>query len=64
MKRKLTAKALIIPLIVAYFILMPLLGAAVIGEHRYERTYQAIYGRKESRKAGKNASKQRNKRYR
>lgn len=45
MKRKLTAKALIIPLIVAYFILMPLLGAAVIGEHRYERTHPAYMNR-------------------
>ena len=41
MKRKLTAKALIIPLIVAYFVLLPLLGAAVIGEHRYERNHPA-----------------------
>ncbi len=41
MKRKLTAKALILPLLVAFIVLLPLLGAAVIGEHRYERTHPA-----------------------
>lgn len=41
MKRKLTAKALILPLLVAFLLLLPLLGAAVIGEHRYERTHPA-----------------------
>jgi hypothetical protein len=35
MKRKLTAKNLILPLLVAFLLLLPLLGAAVIGEHRY-----------------------------
>ena len=41
MKRKLTAKALILPLLVAFLLLLPLLGAAVIGEHRYERHHPA-----------------------
>ena len=41
MKRKLTVTALIIPLVIAYFVLLPLLGAAVIGEHRYEQSHPA-----------------------
>lgn len=41
MKRKLTAKALILPLLVAFLLLLPLLGAAVIGEHRYEKKHPA-----------------------
>ena len=41
MKRKLTAKALILPLLVAFLVLLPLLGAAVIGEHRYEKKHPA-----------------------
>ena len=41
MKRKLTAKALILPLLVAFMVLLPLLGAAVIGEHRYEKAHPA-----------------------
>ena len=39
MKRKLTAKALILPLLVAFLLLLPLLGAAVIGEHRYAKNH-------------------------
>ena len=39
MKRKLTAKALILPLLIAFLVLLPLLGAAVIGEHRYARKH-------------------------
>ena len=35
MKRKLTVTALLIPLLLAALLLIPLLGAAVIGEHRY-----------------------------
>jgi LCP family protein required for cell wall assembly len=41
MKRKLTAKNLILPLLVAFLLLLPLLGAAVIGEHRYEKKHPA-----------------------
>ena len=41
MKRKLTAKVLILPLLIAFLILLPLLGAAVVGEHRYEATHPA-----------------------
>lgn len=41
MKRKLTAKCLILPLLVAFLVLLPLLGAAVIGEHRYEKKHPA-----------------------
>ena len=39
MKCKLTAKALILPLLVAFLLLLPLLGAAVIGEHRYAKKH-------------------------
>ncbi len=35
MKRKLTVFALVIPLILAFLLLTPLLGAAVVGEHRF-----------------------------
>lgn len=45
MKRKLLTTALIIPLVLAYFALLPLLGAAVIGEHRYERSHPAYMNR-------------------
>lgn len=41
MKRLLRAKALILPLLIAFLVLLPLLGAAVIGEHRYEHTHPA-----------------------
>ena len=41
MKRKLTVKALILPMLVAFLVLLPLLGAAVIGEHRYEKKHPA-----------------------
>ncbi len=35
MKRKLKAQALILPLLLAFLMILPLLSAAVIGEHRY-----------------------------
>ena len=41
MKRKLTAKVLILPLLIAFLILLPLVCAAVIGEHRYELRHPA-----------------------
>ena len=41
MRRKLLARALIIPLLVAFLLLVPLLGAAVIGEHRYANVHPA-----------------------
>lgn len=41
MKRKLTFRALIFPLLIAFAVLLPLLGAAVIGEHRYEKKHPA-----------------------
>ena len=41
MKRLLRAKALILPLLIAFLVLLPLLGAAVVGEHRYEHNHPA-----------------------
>lgn len=45
MKRKLTARSLILPLLIAFMILLPLLGAAVVGEHRYEMSHPAYMHR-------------------
>jgi LCP family protein required for cell wall assembly len=41
MKQKLRARALILPLLIAFMLLVPLVFAAVIGEHRYERRHPA-----------------------
>lgn len=41
MKRKLTVTALVVPLLIAALLLIPLLGVAVVGEHRYERHHPA-----------------------
>ena len=56
MKRKLTAQALILPLLVAFLVLLPLLGAAVIGEHRYEHTHPAYMRQLWLRMLGEEAS--------
>lgn len=45
MRRKLLAKALIIPLLTAFLLLAPLVGAAVVGEHRYAHAHPA-YGQR------------------
>ena len=45
MKRKLTAKSLILPLLIAFAVLLPLLGAAIVGEHRYELSHPAYMQR-------------------
>lgn len=45
MKRKFITQALILPLLIAFLILLPLLGAAVVGEHRYENTHPAYMHR-------------------
>ncbi len=44
MKRELIVRRLIIPLVVAFILMAPLLGAAVIGEHRYELHHPAYAG--------------------
>ncbi len=41
MKRNKTVKALVLPILIAFLILLPLLGAVVIVEHRYERAHPA-----------------------
>ena len=41
MKRKPTVRILILPLLLAFLLLLPLLSAAVIAEHRYERSHPA-----------------------
>ena len=41
MKRKLNVKTLFLPLLLAFVLMLPLLGAAVIAEHRYERSHPA-----------------------
>ncbi|MBQ7337718.1 MAG: LCP family protein [Clostridia bacterium] len=41
MKRELLARRLILPILTAFLILAPLLGVAVVGEHRYEVRHPA-----------------------
>ena len=41
MRRKPTVRMLILPLVLAFALLLPLLGAAVIAEHRYEKSHPA-----------------------
>lgn len=54
MKRKLTVFALIVPLVLAFFLLTPLFGAAVIGEHRYAAKHPSYWKNLEKRILGEN----------